>query len=306
MALKQLALSDRPVFEKAYSSLEMPLADQDFSMLCIWSRLLDLRWTIINGNVCLFADFQGKTVLWGPVIGGSKLQETVDKCFRILNEINQNNDPALCYLPEELFDGYSGLEGYKLIHQSQDYVYDTGDIAMLKGGKYGKKRNMVNYFVSNYSHSVEFYSEKAHKKGCLELLDLWKKQKKASAIIGPNIRFQFLTELKVAKETIELANKIGLKGIVVLVDGKIQGMTFGSQINKETCNVIVEKANRSIKGLSEFIFSEFVRRCWRRFRFVNAQEDMGVEYLREAKLSYHPYAIIKSFTLVKNGSDRKY
>ncbi len=301
--LKQLELSDMPVFEKAYSSLRMPLADQDFSMLYIWNRLLKLRWASINGNVCLFADFQGRTVLWGPIIGGKKLQETVDKCFSILQGINQNNGSALCYLPQELYDVYAGLRGYKLLHQSQDYVYESMDIAMLEGGKYKKKRNMVNYFVSNYNHSVELYSEKTHKKGCLELLDLWKKQKKDSVRIGQDIRFQFLIEIKVAKETIGLANKIGLKGLVVLVDGKIQGMTFGSQLNREVCNVIVEKTNRNIKGLSEFIFTEFVKRCWRSCRFVNAQEDMGVEYLREAKLSYHPYSTIKSFTLVKDGSD---
>ncbi len=297
--LKNVELSDRPFFERAYRSLGMPLADQDFSMICIWNKIINVRWTAINGNLCAFADFCGRTVLWGPVLGGEKLQETMEACFSVLESFNNGPEARLFYLPEELYDVYSRLKGFRLVHQNQDYIYSSQDLIELKGGKYSKKRNLINYFRSSYNPVVEVFEPSRHSKGCLDLLKLWKKQKKESSTIGKAIKFQFKTELEIAEETIFLAGKLGLKGIVVIIDGKVQGMTFGSSINRDMCNIIVEKTNHSFRGISEFIFSEFIRRCWSSCRYVNAQEDMDVDYLRSVKLSYHPVKLLKSYSLVR-------
>ncbi len=298
--LKKIELSDRAFFERAYSSLKMPLADQDFSMIYIWNRLLNVRWAEINGNLCVFSDFEGSTVLWGPIIGGEKLQETVDACFLMLDSLNGKRDGSrLCYLPEELYDKYRNLEGYSVIHQNQDYVYRAKELIELKGGDYSKKRNLIHNFLSSYKSEVEAYDSGKHKEECLELLKLWKNQKEESAAIGKGIRFQFRTELEIAKHTIELADELNLKGIVVKVDKKIAGMAFGTRLNSIMSSIIVEKTNRLFKGISEFIFPEFVKRCWSDCSFVNAQEDMGVEYLKSSKLSWHPSRLIKSYTVVR-------
>lgn len=296
--VKVIELSDKPFFERAYSSLKMPLADQDFSMIYIWDKLINIRWFPLNGNLCAFADFGGSTVLWGPVIGGGKLKETLSACFSLLGK-----DGRLCYLPEELYDEYSELEGFKLVSQSQEYIYSVKDLVELKGGRYGKKRNLINHFLSNYRPMVEVFDSERHRKGCLELLDVWKRQKAESSSINKSIRFQFNTEARLARETVILADELGLKGLVVVIDGRIQGMTFGSLLNADTCSVIVEKTNLMFKGLPEFIFSEFLKRCWGSCTFVNAQEDMGVEYLKSAKMSYHPVRLLKSYMVVRDEAD---
>ncbi|MBI2574307.1 DUF2156 domain-containing protein [Candidatus Woesearchaeota archaeon] len=299
--VRRIALSDKPIFDKAYSTLKKPLADQCFSMIYIWSSQLNMRRAEINGNLCVFADFEGSTAIWGPVIGGEKLQETTDICFSIADELNAENVPGretkLLYLPEELAEEYSGLKGYEASHQSQDYVYNTQDLIELKGGRYRDKRNMINNFLSSYKPEVELYSAEKHKKGCLELLRAWRKQKAETTVISKELKFQFETETRIANDTVGLAGQLGLKGIVVIIDGKIQGMTFGNEVNAEMCSIIVEKTNLSIKGLPQYIYNEFVKRCWRSCKYVNAQEDMGVAYLKSTKLSYHPAFLIKSFTV---------
>ena len=54
-----------------------------------------------------------------------------------------------------------------------------------------------------------------------------------------------------------------------------------------------------IKGLAPFIFTEFIKKCWSSYKFINAGEDWDVEYLRVTKMSYHPVKIHKSYMLVK-------
>ena len=304
--IKRIEISDREVFDNAYSTLKKPLADQCFPMIYIWDSQLNMRWASINSNLCLFADFEGSTVIWGPIMGGNKLQETTDTCFSILDELNRKKridaKPKLCYLPEELADDYARLNGYEVLPQSQDYVYNTQDLIELKGSAYKDKRNLISNFLSSHNPTVELYSSDRHEKGCLELLKQWKQQKAESQSIGKEMKFQFESETRITKDTIRLSGALGLKGLVVIIDGKIQGMTFGNVVNKEMCSVIVEKTNLNIKGLPQFIYNEFVKRCWSSHKYVNAQEDMGVEYLKTAKLSYHPAFLIKSHTVMrKNG-----
>ncbi len=295
--LQEIEFGDRNIFEAAYSSLKAPLADQSFSMIYIWKRQLSLQWAKINNNLCIFGNFLGKRVLWGPVIGGGKLKETLDECFSILDKANQKGGSRLCYLPEELAEGYRRLNGYKVIPQSQEYVYNIPELVALKGGKYRNKRNSINKLLSNYKPSVEDYKP-VHKKECLGLLERWKSQKEE--LIGENAEEQFRAELKIAEATIRLADALKLKGMVVFIDGKIQAMTFGDALTRNMCSVIVEKTNLRISGLSEFTFTEFLKRHWNGFEWANAQEDMGVPYLMEAKMRYHPAFLIKSFSVVRS------
>ena len=40
---------------------------------------------------------------------------------------------------------------------------------------------------------------------------------------------------------------------------------------------------------------EFVKNEWSNFEFINREDDMGLENLRKAKLSYFPYEIRKKY-----------
>ncbi|MBI4439152.1 DUF2156 domain-containing protein [Candidatus Woesearchaeota archaeon] len=299
--LKPIELSDREVFAKAYGGLSMPLADQSFEMMYIWSSALGMRWAEINGNICVFARFEGSYVIWGPVIGGGSLQQSMDEAFLILDRLNRNDagKGRLCYLPAELEPVYSSLSGYRTVHQNQDYVYLSSELAGLEGGAYRKKRNMINRFLSENRPVVEEFSDSKHLDGCLEILELWRRQKLDAIGDRDDVRFQFDTEFRIAEDTVRLAGALKLRGMVVIIGGKIQGMTFGHALTREMCSIIVEKTNLNIKGLSEYIYREFVRSFWSGCRYVNAQEDMGVDYLRAAKESYHPVMLLKSFSVVR-------
>ena len=40
---------------------------------------------------------------------------------------------------------------------------------------------------------------------------------------------------------------------------------------------------------------EFVKNEWSEFEYINREEDMGIEGLRKAKLSYRPHHMVKKF-----------
>ena len=65
----------------------------------------------------------------------------------------------------------------------------------------------------------------------------------------------------------------------------------------ETVVVHVEKANASIQGLYPFINQQFLVNAWQGAKYVNREQDLGIEGLRKAKLSYNPVHFIEKFTV---------
>ena len=75
---------------------------------------------------------------------------------------------------------------------------------------------------------------------------------------------------------------------------------FASSTDKETVIVHVEKADDRIRGLYQAINNEFCRRLPEETVYVNREEDMGMENLRQTKLSYKPYMMGEKYsTIVK-------
>ena len=71
--------------------------------------------------------------------------------------------------------------------------------------------------------------------------------------------------------------------------------TFGAPINDETFDVCVEKANTDIEGSYTMINNEFVSRLPEQYIYINREEDLGLEGLRKAKLSYQPDTLLEKY-----------
>lgn len=180
--MQKLTLKDKERFDDAYHSLKFPLAEHSFAWIYMWdSSYQDMEWTVINDNLCLFLTFEGARCVWGPVLPGSKLKDTVKKCVSLCENYSVHNNlkkqPAIRYIPEELKQDYAELEGFKLEEQNQDYIYKTENIINYPGEQYKKKRNLRNSFIKNNKILVEPYAQASHQAGCLELLNKWGEDK---------------------------------------------------------------------------------------------------------------------------------
>ena len=98
-------------------------------------------------------------------------------------------------------------------------------------------------------------------------------------------------------EALASFERIGLKGGVVKVGGRIEAFTMGGRLTPDTVVIPIEIANPGLVGLAQWINREFVRREWADYAFVNREQDMNVEGLRQAKLSYQPARLVKKFNL---------
>ena len=91
---------------------------------------------------------------------------------------------------------------------------------------------------------------------------------------------------------------LGLVGGILRVDGEIVGYTLGEPLNSDTFVVHIEKAFSEVRGAYPTINNQFVSHCASNFTYINREEDMGLEGLRKAKLSYQPEILLTKYTAV--------
>ena len=88
---------------------------------------------------------------------------------------------------------------------------------------------------------------------------------------------------------------LNLKGGLICVDGNIAAFTIGEELTEDTFIVHVEKAFTDIHGAYTIINQQFIENDASEYKYINREEDMGIENLRKAKLSYHPDILLEKY-----------
>ena len=109
-----------------------------------------------------------------------------------------------------------------------------------------------------------------------------------------NINYETYDEVDVIKEALDNMEEFNMKGAVLYVEQKPVAMTLGSEISPKVFDINFEKALREYDGVYAVINNEFAKTLTE-YEYINREEDMGIEGLRKAKLSYNPIMILDRF-----------
>ena len=147
-----------------------------------------------------------------------------------------------------------------------DYVYEVEKLATLTGKKYQAKRNHINRLCAAYEERWEY-----------------------EPISKENI---------VAEKSLTYFEELHFRGGLLRIDGEVVAFCVGERACEKTFIVHIEKAFADIQGAYPLINQQFVKNeLLGKYEFVNREEDMGLEGLRKAKLSYHPAFLIEKGTV---------
>ena len=82
--------------------------------------------------------------------------------------------------------------------------------------------------------------------------------------------------------------ELELRGGALFVREKLVAFTIGSAINDEAFCIHVEKADTRYDGAFTMINRLFAQHLPPHYTLIDREEDLGLEGLRQSKLSYHP------------------
>lgn len=172
-----------------------------------------------------------------------------------------------------------------------EYLYNPSDLIELKGKKYHAKRNFISRFINTYRENYVFrtYTEKDFD-GVCELFREWAKTKSFDDYHDDSER----QEKKVVKLALEYSLKYDdFFADVMEVDGKIVGFEAGELTASNVGIVHLEKGDTDYDGIYPSLCQMFAAKHFSGARFINRQEDMGLEGLRKSKESYHPCGFVE-------------
>ena len=177
-----------------------------------------------------------------------------------------------------------------------DYIYDAEELRNLSGKKFHKKKNHVNSFKREYEGRYEFKLLSCESMNeILEFLDEWKK---ARSIEDEYNRVDY--EVLGIQSVLKNCELIKFKISGVYIDSKLEAFSMGSYSSvEEMAYIHVEKANPNFKGLYAFINQQFLIHGFSEAKKVNREDDMGIEGLRKAKMSYQPIYLAKKYSITE-------
>ncbi len=197
---------------------------------------------------------------------------------------------------EALFPGRFRFESDR---DGWDYLYEIDRLADLGGKKLHGKRNHINRFLENNPTWVYEPITPDSLAECLEMDKEW--YRRSMIREGAAEERDLGDEGRALRLAIEHYRELGLEGGLIRVYGEVVAFTMGDVLTSDTFDVHFEKAYGELQGAYAMINREFAR--WVRanhpgIRYLNREDDMGVEGLRKAKESYCPDLMVEKYSAV--------
>lgn len=178
-----------------------------------------------------------------------------------------------------------------------DYIYRSADLIALEGKKYHAKRNHIHRFVSLYPDWRYEDIHDANRDECAAMAAAWMDRALASADTDAARRRELLAENAAIVEALGSIPALGLAGGLLRVGGRVVAMTLGEPLCGDVFDIHFEKADTDYEGAYAVINREFAAHRLAGYTYINREEDLGIEGLRKAKLSYHPVRLVEKYVV---------
>lgn len=288
---KLITLEDKALFDKHYEKYPPVHSDYIFTTLISWVEYSKYKYAFVNDNLIIMSNINDQVQFRPP--SGKKIKDLYDQIL-ILAKKQESNYPfgAIDLKTKDwLSSNYPNLE-FIPKRDYFDYVYLASDLADLSGSAYSKIRNRVNKFKGNYVYEMDKITEDNISE-IQEFLKRWCLWKDCES--DPLLE----NEKKAILYSMSHYFDLKLSGIFLRIDDKIEAIAVYETMNKETAVVHYEKGSPDYEGIYKIINQETAKILQKDFKFINRESDMGIQGLRQAKMSYRPHHMIEIFNVNK-------
>lgn len=291
-------LEERAAVRALVPAAGMGGCDLAFATLFLWQARYGTEIAFADG--CLLRRWRGAgDAAQAAYPCGADLPGRARALSRLMAEAEARGEPLTLGLltaseHAELLTLRPGAFATAPTPEDDDYVYARADLTELPGRRFMRKRNAISQFSRRHPGYQVLPLSDATAADALAVAHGWLDAALADAsqTDAEGLRGEL------AAIDLALKNRAALEmaGAVLYAEGRPAAMAAASPVNDETADVHFEKA------LPEFardhayaVVNQGLAAMLAPFAWLNREEDMGDESLRQAKLSYRPAAMLRRF-----------
>lgn len=282
-----ISLSDKQKYESRVNEKLKLNSISDFNFFYLWNTNNNIEIAFCEQFAIIKGNWGNKKYFYSPSIA---TVEDFDAVYKLVENYQNGENFYLAALDKDIIDQIKCIPNgasIKFDRNASDYIYSSTDLINLQGKKFHAKKNFVNSFIKNYQYEFVTYDE-SYFDGILNLYDNWTTHSEHS--VDKNERIAIERALKNYKE-------LGLIIGVLLINGSIAAFSVSAISTHNVAQVFFEKADTSYKGIYAMINNLTASKFLSGVEYINREEDMGIEGLRKAKLSYNPVIIYEKYIL---------
>lgn len=281
---QRLDLSQKGRYDAYLRSEQERGCEYSFVNLFLWGRQ---KAAFAGDRLVLFSQFDRRSVYPFPV-GPGELKPVIDAIIRdagkrgvpcCITSITEADRAALETLYPGRFRFYTDRDGF-------DYIYAIDDLAELKGRKFQKKRNHIHRFEESHPNWRVVPLDRSNQMAVYNMLGRWYQER-----LEADPHRDYHLEQLAMQRAFTFYHLLDLEGLVLMDGEEILAFTMGSRLRDDTFDIHFEKALDSADGAYPTInreFARYLREKYPEVRWLNREDDLGLEGLRKAKLSYCP------------------
>jgi hypothetical protein len=299
---KPLELRDRYVVEHLTRRLP-PYSDFNFVSMWSWDVYNLARLSTLNGNLVVrFTDYISGEPFFS-FVGTSKLNETVETLFDFMR--HEGIPPRLKLLPESIAQSLrSRGVMYEPDGGNYDYIMAVDRLKDLPGQKFRVKRKEIHQFVRFFApefRSVDLSSSLVQD----DALDVFVKWATHRGIERPEEENEYRALCRLLFASREFPD---LVAHAAYVDNKMVGFIVSEDLRNKYAMGHFCKADLSVhSGIYAYMLQRHADALWKRgCQFLNTEQDLGHEGMRQNKSSYIPLNHLHKYTVwaQDGGTDR--
>ncbi len=294
-SFQKVTLADRKVLEELLLESEPDTCESNFLNILVWQRVYDTQFQIAGGRPWIYLEEEDELLFpWGKNGDYPSPQElsAVSKEMRKHGKSGIIHQVSPSY--PERFPEYQRFFTAEPVPESiGEYVYEIDRLVQLHGSKLGKKKNLISQFTRLYPDWRALPMTAERIPDCIALSRAWDEYK-LSQEDSQGIR----EEVEALEDTFRDFPDLNIIGCCLYAGEKLIAFSMNSRVNSIMFTEHYEKTDPAYKGAAQMINRENAKMLAPHAVWLNREQDLGVEGLRHAKMSYAPHHLIRNFALI--------
>ena len=293
-----ITLEDQELINHYLALTDYRLSRYNFLNLWMYQKWLPVHYYQKDDILLLSTFYKHHYFSYMPLCKKEKLKEA----FTLVESLYSECGLPFIYagfendIADMILDRHPDFEK-KAYPSSFDYIYDIKRFQNFSGKKLQKKRNHLNAFYNNYPDFVYQNINEGNLNEIKKFCEKWYSKHEGT----------FLEHDKEANfSVLDAFFKLNVKGGCLLINGEIKAFIITSLQNNDTMQVNIEKADESYRGIYQALLKEFLRDNYLEAKFMNREDDLGLENLRKAKRSYYPEIILENYRICQKDHHADY